>query len=233
MVVNSGSLSLTNVTIANNTVGVASAGGLALGSGTATLNNVTISGNAASVDGGGLTQASGTFPADNVEVGDEITCAVTASNSGNGDSENTELELEFTNLEYNSSEAVTPSESSLLNANAVLGSCTGSNPVTCGLGTLSAGETYQVNVLATVLAEGSFSMNASLSGNSSAATASGSGSGTASGGVVPIAGGGCSLNVFANESLMQGKGIWILFAASVFVLFSFKRKNNIIHVIVS
>ena len=174
-----------------------------------------------------------TCPSEDVEVGDEITCTVTASNSGNADSENTELELEFTNLEYDSSEAVNTSESSLLNANAVLGSCAGSNPVTCGLGTLSADETYQVNVLATVLAEGSFSMNVSLSGNSGAATASGSGSGSASGGAAPIGGGGCSLNLFSNENLMQGKGMWILFGLSLFTLLFFKRKNNIIHVMVS
>ncbi len=173
-----------------------------------------------------------TCPADDVEVGDEITCTVTASNSGNGDSENTELELEFTNLEYDSSEAVDTSESSLLSANAVLGSCTGTSPVICGLGTLSAGETYQVNVLATVIAEGSFSMNAALSGNSGEATASGSGSGTA-GGVVPIGGGGCSLSHSEKENFMQGKGMWILFGLSLFTLLFFKRKNNIIHVIVS
>lgn len=58
VLITSGTFSATNVTIANNTVGIVTGGGFAIESGTATLNNVTVSGNVAELEGGGLSQTS-------------------------------------------------------------------------------------------------------------------------------------------------------------------------------
>jgi len=179
---------------------------------------VTITGSGALVADLSLTV---TCPSDEVEAGDEVTCTVTISNSGNADSENTELELEFTNLEYDSSEIVSASPSSSLHATSSI-SCTGSNPVTCGLGTLAANQSTSLNVLATVIAEGSFSMNVSVSGNDGAATASGSGSGTTSGRTIS---GGCSLGSSANENLSY-TGVWILIVLSSISIFSYRQSKK-------
>lgn len=172
--------------------------------GSLTLLQVALTGSS----GGGspILDLSITGPSSDLSVGDPANYEVMIGNSGDGDAENTVLELIFpSNLELQSVSGVEGSNNegdenqNLFQASASLPEqCSFSNQtLTCSLETIDAGTQATLHISALITGEGSLAISGSLnSGDQTVSASGGSGTATAGGGLQ----GACGLNEGASKS---------------------------------
>ncbi len=146
-------------------------------------------------------------PENNPDIGDSATYIITVSNTGNGDAENTLLQITLPDsLEFISAEIADNIETSLI-ALSTQSSCSAQNQiVSCSLGTLSAGQSTQVTLNTQVIRSGSLEIEVQVESEGSSSEGSG---GTGSQAIESRVQGGCSLS---NQNLNQASiwnGYWL------------------------
>lgn len=153
-------------------------------------------------------------PTSPVEIGSTATFIVTINNSGTSDSNNTELSLTLSdNIAFVSAEITGTSsanESSVNASTSQMLSCSGTNPVSCNMGTVAAGSSVTLNITVLGLSAGPMSLSATVGGSSSGSATTGEG-----GGVVDdqrLLGGGtsCALSKDVRDANFSGA---VFFAA--------------------
>lgn len=166
-----------------------------------------------------------TAPLGSVNVGDNVTFGITMTNSASCDSENTTLNLQFSNnMEFVSgASAETSSNMKFLKNLRLSGSgitCSGSGTsATCNVGTLAANSSLSLNITNKVMGEGTLTVTANLSNQAGTATASAIATAT---GVNPssINGGGCALS---RTEVGDLRTLWIYMM--MFVLLFMRREK--------
>lgn len=147
-------------------------------------------------------------PTSPVEIGSTATFVVTINNSGTSDSNNTELSLTLSdNIAFVSAEITGTSSANESSVNASASqilSCSGTNPVSCNMGTVAAGSSVTLNITVLALSTGPMSLSVTVGGSSSGSATTGEG-----GGVVDdqrLLGGGtsCALSKDVRDANFSG-----------------------------
>lgn len=194
--------------------------------GSLTLLQVTLNGSS----GGGspILDLSITGPSGDLSVGDTANYEVMIGNSGDGDAENTVLELIFpSNLELQSVSGVAGSNNegdenqNLIQASASLPEqCSFSNQtLTCSLETIDAGSQATLHISALITGEGSLAISGSLnSGDQTVSASGGSGTATAGGGLQ----GACSFT----EDAPKSRSMFLFLVFTLVILLGYRKKSN-------
>ena len=165
---------------------------------------------------------------ESVQVNDNINFALSVTNSGGKDAENTELTFTLSeNLQFISAEIVEDIQLASLLWNPLYAiqslkmavtDCTGTSVITCNIGTVSAGHTISLSVTTKVIAEGALSFSVAGSDGSSSDSAM-----TTTEVVGASGGGGCSLNP-DRQATTSASGSLMFFAAMFACLWALRKR---------